>query len=88
MNGFNMTFDQWIDSVNDKVHGRLGESVRTTELSWDSAMWVGHGGTVVAALQENEQTVTVEFDGGEKLSLGYADAPPETVASQIAARLA
>ena len=82
-----MTFDQWIDSVNDQVHGRLGDRVRTTELSWDSAMWVGKGGTVVAALQDNEQTVTVDFDGGERVSLGYADALPETVASTIAARL-
>jgi hypothetical protein len=82
-----MTFDQWIDSVNDQVHGRLGDSVRTTELSWDSAMWVGARGTVVAALQDNESTVTVEFDGGDKLSLGYKDELPETIGAAIAARL-
>ena len=83
-----MTFDQWISSVNDKVHSRLGETVRTTELSSDSAMWVGHGGTVVAALQDNEHFVTVEFDGGEKVSLGYTTELPETVASTIASHLA
>ncbi|HEY4442627.1 MAG TPA: hypothetical protein VGN14_19390 [Candidatus Elarobacter sp.] len=82
-----MTFDQWIDSVNDQVHGRLGSRVRTTELSWDSAMWVGQSGTVVAALQDNERDVTVEFDGGEKLVLNYADLLPESVASRIAAKL-
>ncbi len=82
-----MTFDQWIDSVNAQVHGRLGEGVRTTELSSDSAMWVGAGGTVVAALQDNESTVNVDFDGGERLSLGYRDALPETVGATIAARL-
>ena len=88
MNGSAMTFDQWIDSVNDNLHGRLGDQVRTTELSWDSAMWVGKRGTAVAALQDNERTVTVEFDGGERVSIGYADALPETVASTIAAHLA
>ena len=79
-----MNFDQWIDSVNDQVHGRLGSRVRTTELSWDSAMWVGDGGTVVAALADNERDVTLEFDGGEKLVLDFADLLPETVATKIA----
>jgi hypothetical protein len=35
-----MTFDQWIDSVNAQVRAKLGNQVRTEELSWDSAMWV------------------------------------------------
>ena len=43
-----MNFDQWIDSVNDQVHARLGREVRTQELSWDSAHWVSAAGTVVA----------------------------------------
>ena len=82
-----MTFDQWIDSVNAQVHGRLGNSVRTTELSSDSAIWVGARGTAAASLQDNESTVNVDFDGGERLSLGYRDALPETVGATIAARL-
>jgi len=82
-----MTFDQWIDSVNADLHSRLGAAVRTEELSWDSAVWVGSGGTVVAALEANEATVAISFDDGEKLSLPYRDAGPETVSAAIAARL-
>jgi hypothetical protein len=82
-----MTFDQWIDSVNDQVHGRLGNGVRTQELSSDSAMWVSKGGTVVAALEDNEKTVAFSFDDGEKLQLAYRDALPETVTATIVARL-
>jgi len=82
-----MTFDQWIDSVNTDLHGRLGNAVRTEELSWDSAMWVGAGGTVVASLDTNESTVAFDFDNGEKLSLAYQDAGPETVSATVAARL-
>jgi hypothetical protein len=82
-----MTFDQWIDSVNADLHGRLGSSVRTEELSWDSAMWVGSGGTVVASLDNNESTVAFDFDNGEKLSLAYQEAIPESVSATIAARL-
>jgi hypothetical protein len=82
-----MTFDQWIDSVNADLHGRLGNAVRTEELSWDSAMWVGSGGTVVAALDTNESTVAISFDDGEKLSLPYRDAGPAAVSATIAARL-
>jgi len=50
-----MTFDKWIDSVNDQVRGRLGDRVRTEELSWDSAMWVGQNGTAVATMTDDEQ---------------------------------
>lgn len=82
-----MTFDQWIDSVNDQIHGRLGSSVRTEELSWDSAMWVGKGGTVVASLDDNESTVALSFDNGEKLSLAYRDTLPASAGAAIAARL-
>ncbi len=82
-----MTFDQWIDSVNAQVKGRLGSDVRTEELSWDSAMWVGSGGTVVAALQDNESTVAFSFDDGEKLSLTYANERPEIIGARIARRL-
>ncbi|BDE04959.1 hypothetical protein WPS_02350 [Vulcanimicrobium alpinum] len=82
-----MTFDQWIDTVNAQVKGRLGAGVRTEELSWDSAMWVGGGGTVVAALAEDEATVAFSFDDGEKLQMAYNDAAPESVGATIAKRL-
>jgi hypothetical protein len=82
-----MTFDQWIDAVDAQVRGRVGNGARTEELSWDSAMWVGTGGTVVAALEDNESTVALSFDDGEKLSLPYRDSLPETVGATIAARL-
>jgi hypothetical protein len=85
-----MTFDQWIDSVNAELHGRLGTAVRTEELSWDSAMWVSRGGTVVAALGDDEATVALSFDGGETLSLPYRDTPileaSDTIAERLTAR--
>src|ERR1700731_518339 len=63
-----MNFDQWIDSVNDQVHARLGRQVRTEELSWDSAHWVSKAGNAVAALDSNESAATISFDNGEKMS--------------------
>jgi len=33
--------DQWIDAVDGTVRRQLGRDVRTEEISWDSAMWVG-----------------------------------------------
>jgi hypothetical protein len=50
-------------------------------------MWVGSGGTVVASLDNNESTVAFDFDNGEKLSLAYQEAIPESVSATIAARL-
>ena len=61
-----MNFDQWIDSVNDQVHARLGREVRTEELSWDSAHWVSAAGNVVASLDTSESGATISFDNGEK----------------------
>jgi hypothetical protein len=82
-----MTFDQWIDAVDAQVRGRLGRQVRTEELSWDSAMWVGGKGTVVAALQDDEATAKLSFDGGDSLSLRLADTRPEVAAGTIVERL-
>jgi hypothetical protein len=82
-----MTFDQWIDSVNAELHGRMGAAVRTEELSWDSAMWVGAGGTVVAALADDESTVAISYDGG-RIALPYRDTPVLVASDTIAARLA
>ena len=82
-----MTFDQWIDAVNALVHEQLGQTARTEELSWDSAMWVGRGGTVVAALQDDEKTAKFSFDGGESLSLNVTERDPQVAAGEIVARL-
>jgi hypothetical protein len=84
-----MTFDQWIDAVNAQVHARLGDAVRTTELSWDSAMWVTAQGTAVAALADDGTTAKLSFDGGDKLSLPFqqADAAPELLSATIAEHL-
>jgi hypothetical protein len=83
-----MTFDQWIDAVDAQVRDRLGRQVRTEELSWDSAMWVGSTGTVVAALQDDETTAKLSFDGGDSLSLSIGQTTPADVAGTIVERLA
>lgn len=84
-----MTFDQWIDAVDAQVRRRLGGQVRTEEISWDSAMWVGSAGTVVAALDENETGATISFDNGEKVSVPFQrpEAAPEIVSWTIAHHL-
>lgn len=82
-----MTFDQWIDAVDGTVRSRLGREVRTEELSWDSAMWVGKGGTVVAALQDDETTAKFSFDTGAPLALSVSQTPPELAAREVIARL-
>jgi hypothetical protein len=70
-----------------KLRDRLGDQVRTEELSWDSAMWVGGGGTVVAALQDDEKTAKLSFDQGDSVALSVGATQPADVASAIVARL-
>jgi hypothetical protein len=85
-----MNFDQWIDSVNDQVHARLGRNVRTQELSWDSAHWVSAaGGNAVASLQDSERDATISFDNGEKFSIAFQqpEGRPELVGEAIAQHL-
>jgi hypothetical protein len=84
-----MTFDQWIDSVNDQVRARLGNNVRTQELSWDSAHWVSKAGNVVAALDNSETSATISFENGDKMSVAFkqAEGSPEIVGETIANRL-
>ncbi len=84
-----MTFDQWIDAVNTQVHARLGEQVRTAELSWDSAMWVTAEGTAVASLADDGTTAKLSFDGGDKISLPFQEfeARPELLSATIAQHL-
>src|ERR1700729_3398318 len=85
----NMNFDQWIDSVNDQVHARLGREVRTQELSWDSAHWVSNAGNAVASLDSSESAATITFDNGEKLSVAFQqpNGAPEIVGEAIAQHL-
>jgi hypothetical protein len=85
-----MTFDQWIDAVNAEVRSRLGDRVRTEELSWDSAMWVSANGTAVASLSdEDAATAKLYFDGGDRMSLAFSqpEGSPEIVSAAIAQRL-
>jgi hypothetical protein len=84
-----MNFDQWIDSVNDQVHARLGQNVRTQELSWDSAHWVSKAGNAVASLDNSETAATISFDNGEKLSVEFLqpEGRPELVGEAIAQHL-
>jgi hypothetical protein len=84
-----MNFDQWIDSVNDQVHARLGREVRTQELSWDSAHWVSNAGNVVAQLENSESDATISFDNGEKMTVAFKQpqGSPEVVGEAIAAHL-
>jgi hypothetical protein len=85
-----MTFDQWIDAVNAQVRARLGDDVRTEELSWDSAIWKSARGTAVATLSDDGVTAKIFFDGGDKLALGFNtdEARPDLLAGSIAERLA
>src|SRR5450755_1013125 len=87
---FEMTFDQWIDAVNTGVRSRLGNNVRTEELSWDSAIWVTATGTAVASISDDEATAKLSFDEGEKYSVDFrqASAAPEVISAMIAGRLA
>ncbi len=84
-----MTFDEWIDAVNVQVHARLGETVRTEEISWDSAVWVTPTAIAVASLDDDEATARFSFDGGDTLALRFAsrEAHPEIVAQTVAAHL-
>jgi hypothetical protein len=84
-----MTFDQWIDAVNIGVRSRLGEQVRTEELSWDSAIWVSASGTAVASVADDETTARLSFDEGDKYTVDYRlpSASPELISAMIAGRL-
>jgi hypothetical protein len=82
-----MTFDQFVDAVDAQVRGRLGTSVRTAELSWDSAVWVGKGGTATAeAADDDDAAVRLTFDNGESVSVSVSQ--PDAASATIADRLA
>ncbi len=84
-----MTFDQWIDAVNAGVRSRLGDSVRTEELSWDSAIWVSSAGTAVATVSDDETIARLSFDEGDRYAVDYRlpAASPDVISALIAGRL-
>jgi hypothetical protein len=81
-----MTFDQWITEVNVRLKARLGERIRTEELSWDSGMWVGPGGTAVASVADDGRTAKLWIDGQNRQEFPFRDAQsrPEIVSQTIA----
>ena len=84
-----MTFDQWVDEVNVKLRARLGDQVRTEELSWDSAMWVGAAGTTaVTALADDEVNAKLWLDG-QRQDFAFDDpsARPDVISEKIAQHL-
>lgn len=85
-----MTFDQWIDAVNVQVHARLGDRVKTEELGWDSALWVGPAGTAAASLGDDEKTAAFVFDRGERVSVAFGDgaSSPEAMSATIVEHIA
>jgi hypothetical protein len=85
-----MTFDQWIDEVNMRLKARLGEKIRTEELSWDSAMWVGPAGTAVASVADDDVNAKLWIDGQARQEFAFRDAGanPEIVSETIARHLA
>lgn len=81
-----MTFEQFVDAVDAQIHNRLGTSVRTAELSWDSAVWVGKGGTATAEAADTEAAqARLTFDNGESVSFPISQ--PEAASAAIAQRL-
>lgn len=84
-----MTFDQWIDEVNMRLKARLGDQVRTEELSWDSAMWVGPAGTAVASVADDEVNAKLWLDGETRQEFAFRgpQAQPEIVSETIARHL-
>lgn len=82
-----MTFSEWIDEVNVQVRSRFGSDLQTAELSWDSAMWRGASGTVVASLDDNGSTASVFFDDGPKISVDYRATAPASLSEEIAGRV-
>jgi hypothetical protein len=79
-----MTFDQFVDAVDTQVRNRLGTSVRTAELSWDSAVWVGRNGTAVAEAT-NDDAARLTFDNGETVSVSVNQ--PDVAGATIVERL-
>jgi hypothetical protein len=85
-----MTFDQWIDEVNMRLKARLGQDIRTEELSWDSGMWVGPAGTAVASVADDDKIAKLWLDGETRQEFAFRnpEARPEIVSEKIARHIA
>ncbi|MGH7728684.1 MAG: hypothetical protein ACREM2_07840 [Vulcanimicrobiaceae bacterium] len=73
--------------MNAEIRSRLGDEVRTEELSWDSAIWVGSGGTVVAALDSDERTAVLYYDREPKDAIPFRELDPRAAGEAITRRL-
>ncbi len=85
-----MTFDQWIDAVDARVKTRLASTVRTQELSWDGAWWVGGDRNAVAAMNDDGTTAKITCDGATPFTVAYREpqGDPVLIGDRIAAELA
>ncbi len=87
-----LTFDQWIDAVNDRVKARLTSDVSTQELSNDGAWWIGASGNVAAALDDDGRTAKFSCDGGSRFTVAFREPQGDAVligdrvADQLAGR--
>jgi len=77
-------------AVNAAVHARTGDAVRTEELGWDSALWVGPAGTASATLADDERTARFVFDRGQDVTITFGDAAatPDSVGATIVEHIA
>ena len=84
-----LTFDQWIDLVNARVQARLAPAVRTEELSWDGALWVGSRRNAAAAMNADGTTANITCDGASPFTVAYREpqGDPDVVGDRIAAQL-
>ena len=82
-----MTFDAWIDAVNTGVRQQLGAAVKTEEISWESAMWVGPSGKVVAELGNDGATATISSTGLKPAAFAYRDTEPAAAVDRVVSRL-
>ncbi len=85
-----LTFDQWIDAVNARVRSRLAGAVRTEELSWDGAWWVGTERNATAAMTADGTAAKISCDGSRPFTVAYREpaGDPALVGDRIAAELA
>ncbi len=84
-----LTFDQWVDAVNARVHARLAPRVRTEELSWDGAWWVSDKRNAAASMDDDGTTARISCDGAEPFTVAYRESQgdPVLVGDRIVAEL-
>ena len=84
-----LTFDQWIDAVNQRVKTRLAGTVSTQELSNDGAWWVAGSGNAAATLADDGVTAKISCDGAGPFSVAFRDpqGDPAAIGDRIAGHL-